>query len=191
MSLAPMGCAVQLYESINKRGTWADNSTDGWYLGTSNKHYRCHIIYVKKTRSKRIPDTVFFKHQYITQPTLTQADIIIKAIDDLTHALKRRQNVKGNAQLEALEKNDELLKNIPKKISTVKEKQVTPNENTHPVTQPIAKTVIDPTSVQMPIPRVQNDIRSELITISPLTARVLNKSKEDISPKQLNIRHRI
>ena len=120
MPLAPMGCKVQLYESINIHGSWADNSTDGWYLGTSNKHYRCHIIYVKKTRSERISDTVFFKHRYITQPTLMQADIILKAIDDLTHALKGRKNVKGDAQIEALEKIDELLNNIPKKISTVK-----------------------------------------------------------------------
>ncbi len=120
-----------------------------------------------------------------------QADIIVKAIDDLTHALKGRKNVKGDAQIGALEKINELLNNIPKKISTVKEKQVTPNENTHPVTQPIAETVIDSASVQMPIPRVQNDINSKLVTIPPLTARVLNKSKEDISPKQLNIHHRI
>ncbi len=51
--------------------------------------------------------------------------------------------------------------------------------------------VKDSISVQTPIPRVQNDISSKLIIIPPLTARVLNKSKEDISPKQLNIRHRI
>jgi hypothetical protein len=191
MPLAPMGCAVQLYESINRRGTWADNSTDDSYLGTSNEHYRCHIIYVKKTRSKRTSDTVFFKHRYITQPTLTQAYIIVKAIDDLTHALKGRKNMKGDAQIEALEKIDELLNNILKKLSTVKENQVTPNENTHPVTQPIAEMVIDLTSVQMPIPRVQNNINSKLVTVPPLTARVLIKSKENISPKQLNIRHRI
>ena len=60
------------------------------------------------------------------QPTLTQADIIVKAIDDLTHALKGRKNVKGNAQIEALEKIDELLNNIPKKISTVKESRSLP-----------------------------------------------------------------
>ncbi len=36
---------------------------------------------------------------------LNIADIIVKAIDDLTHALKGRKNVKGNAQIEALEKN--------------------------------------------------------------------------------------
>jgi hypothetical protein len=54
-----------------------------------------------------------------------QADIIVKEIDDLTHVLKGRKNVKGDAQIEALEKIGELLNNIPKKISTVKEKHVT------------------------------------------------------------------
>jgi hypothetical protein len=82
MPLAPMGCAVQLYENTTRRGTWAEHSTDRWYLGTSNKHYQCHRIYVKKTRRKRISDTVFFKHRYITQPTLTQVDTIVKALDD-------------------------------------------------------------------------------------------------------------
>jgi hypothetical protein len=63
MPLAPMGCAVQLYESTTRRGTWAEHLTDGWYLGTSNKHYQCHRIYVKKMRSEWISDTVFFQTQ--------------------------------------------------------------------------------------------------------------------------------
>jgi hypothetical protein len=50
--------------------------------------------------------------------------------------------VKGNAQIEALEKIDELLNNIPKKISTVKEKHVTPNENTQPTAQPAKEVAI-------------------------------------------------
>ncbi len=56
---------------------------------------------------------VFFKHKYITQPTLTPADTIVKGIDDLTHALKGRKNQKGIAQIEALEKIDEILNNMP------------------------------------------------------------------------------
>ncbi len=144
-------------------------------------------------RSERLSDTVFFKHRYITQPTLTQADIIIKAIDDLTHILKGRKNVKGDAQIEALEKIDELLNNILKKISTVKEKHVTPNENTQPTAR-LAKeaAIVDkPIPVQTPIPRVQKNTNIEITTISPLTPRVHRKSKEDISPKQMNLRHRI
>ena len=63
MPLAPMGCA-----------TWAENSIDGWYLCTSTEHYRCHVVHLKKTRSERITDTVWFKHKYITQPNVTPVD---------------------------------------------------------------------------------------------------------------------
>jgi hypothetical protein len=92
MPLAPMGCAVQIYESRKRRGTWAEHTTDGWYLETSKEHYRCHKVHVKRTNSKRVTDKVFFKHQYITQPSVTSADILTKAIDDLTAALKHQRN---------------------------------------------------------------------------------------------------
>ncbi len=39
MPLAPMGCAAQIYESTNRRKTWAENSINGWYLRTSPEHY--------------------------------------------------------------------------------------------------------------------------------------------------------
>ena len=100
------------------------------------EHYICHKIYVKKTRSERISDTVFFKHKYITQPTVTPADTIVKALDDLTHALKGRRNVKGETQMEALEKIDELLNNIPKQLEPEqqqdRQKQVTFDDGTAP-----------------------------------------------------------
>ncbi len=108
MPLGPMGCAVQVHKSNERRGTWADTAIDGWYLQTSPKHYHCHIVYVKNTRSKRVSDTVHFKHKYITQPTLTPEDTIVKAIDDLTHALKESRNTKGILQIKALLKMDEL-----------------------------------------------------------------------------------
>jgi hypothetical protein len=89
-----MGCAVQIHESSEKRGTWTENTTDGWYLQTSSEqHYRCYIVQVKKTNSKRISDTVFFKHKYITQPTITPADMLKKATDNLAAALKGRRNI--------------------------------------------------------------------------------------------------
>ena len=104
MPLAPMGCAAQIYESTNRRKTWAKNSIDGWYLHTSTEHYRSHLVHVKKTRSERITDTVWFKHKYITQPKVTPVDHIVKAINDLTCALKGRKNTEGLEQIEALQK---------------------------------------------------------------------------------------
>ena len=113
MPLAPMGCAVQLYQSSERRATWAANTIDGWYLQTLPERYQCHIIYVKQTKSKRVSDTVFFKTKFITQPTMTPADVITKALNDLTQALQGKKNHKGLEQIEALTKLDNMLNNTP------------------------------------------------------------------------------
>jgi hypothetical protein len=113
MPLAPMGCAVQLYQGSEKRTSWGANTIDGWYLQTSPEHYRCHVIHVKQTKSERVSDTVFFKTKYITQPTLTRADVITKALNDLTQALKGKNNQQGFDQIEALTKLNDILNNAP------------------------------------------------------------------------------
>jgi hypothetical protein len=104
MPLAPMGCAVQFHIKPNKCTSWGEHASDGWYLKTSLDHYRCHWIFVKATRAKQISDTVFFKHKYITQPTMTTDDLMIKAIHDLTIAIKGNKDPKNGAQSEAITK---------------------------------------------------------------------------------------
>ena len=42
--LAPMGCAVEMHVTPNKRGTWAAHSASGFYVGTSEDQYRCYKI---------------------------------------------------------------------------------------------------------------------------------------------------
>ena len=44
---------------------------------------------------------------------MTPADLIVKALGDLTKALKGRRNMKGIEQIKALTKIDKLLNNIP------------------------------------------------------------------------------
>jgi hypothetical protein len=68
------------------------------------EHYRCHKIFVKATRSIRTSDTVFFKHKYITQPTVTPADAIVKAYQDLIYAIQGITNIRGSTHLEALQR---------------------------------------------------------------------------------------
>ena len=125
MPLAPMGCAVQLFQNSEKRTSWGANAIDGWYLQTSPEHYRCHVIYVKQTKSERVSDTVFFKTKYITEPTLTPADVITKALNDLTQALRGKTNQQGINQIDALTKLNDILNNAP-------EPDPTPNEPNAP-----------------------------------------------------------
>ncbi|KAL7474341.1 hypothetical protein ACHAW6_000317, partial [Cyclotella cf. meneghiniana] len=101
--IAPMGCAVQFHIKPIRKKTFGEHSADGWYLRTSPEHYRYHVVFVKATRSKQITDTVFFKHKYITQPTVTPANAIVKAYHDLISAINGIKNTKSDSHLEALE----------------------------------------------------------------------------------------
>ncbi len=66
MPLALMGCVVQLYLKPHQQKSWNKHSSDGWYIGTSEKHYQWHKVWNVETKAERISDTVFFKHKYIT-----------------------------------------------------------------------------------------------------------------------------
>ncbi len=84
---APLGCKVEAYLHPGTRETWAPHTASGYYLGNSYEHYRCHKIYISDTRHTRVCDTVFFKHKYLTMPTITLADALIKAADKLVDAI--------------------------------------------------------------------------------------------------------
>ena len=45
---------------------------------------------MKDSRATRIPDTVFYKHKYISNPTFPPADAVIAAIENLTATLKKK-----------------------------------------------------------------------------------------------------
>eukprot|EP00804_Cyclotella_cryptica_P014212 CCRYP_005642-RB/>CCRYP_005642-RB protein AED:0.41 eAED:0.34 QI:0/-1/0/1/-1/1/1/0/496 len=109
MPLAPVGCAVQVHIKPTTQKTFGEHSSDGWYLRTSSEHYRSHVVFVKATKSKRITDTVFFKHKYITQPTVTDADAIVNAYHNLVKALQGLSYTNNQAHLEAIQRIQESL----------------------------------------------------------------------------------
>jgi hypothetical protein len=149
------------------------NSVDGWYLRTSDEHYRCHEIYAKHTRSTRISDTVHFKHKHITAPTLTPEDTIVKAMTDLTEALRERQNTKGAIEYKALQKLDELMNKIliPQ---TARTQPITTRRVTFdPTAKPVAETQQTPRAcIETPTPRVQETMPPPRVKEGTPTLRV-------------------
>ena len=55
-------------------------------------------------------DTVFFKHKFITQPTVTKADAIVNAYQKLADAIHGIQQSQDDAHMEALQQVQETLK---------------------------------------------------------------------------------
>ena len=84
---APLGCKVEAHLVPSIRESWAPHTASGFYIGNAWDHYRCHEIYITDTRHARVCNTVFFKHIYLTMPTITPADALIRAADDLTDTL--------------------------------------------------------------------------------------------------------
>ena len=102
MPLAPIGCAVQVHEKTDKRGTWAYHSIDGWYLATSPEHYCTHLCHIKQTRSERLTNTTQFTNKNITRPTITHADKVMEAIAECIKAIKGIRSSNGKAEMQQL-----------------------------------------------------------------------------------------
>ena len=162
--LAPLGCPVQLYLKPHRRKSWAKHAADGWYLGVSLKHYRCHRVWNKETQAERISDTVFFKHKYITQPTLTPEDLLLKAIQDLRHVLQKAKNTKGELEYEAIEKLDEIFNSQKADASAPRVETADPrveasalaNANTHPNLRAAQQKTIEATAPRLNAPAPKN-----------------------------------
>ena len=66
MPLAPMGCAVQLHFKPNRRKSWGEHSSDGWYLTTSPDHYRCHLFLSRPPEQMNLRHCFFLTQAYHT-----------------------------------------------------------------------------------------------------------------------------
>ena len=102
MPLAPMGMSVQVHEKTDKRGTWAYNTVDGWYLATSPEHYRTHRCHIKTTRNEQLTDTVHFSHRKLTQPTITHADKVMAEVADCAKSIKNLGNGNGSKEMKQI-----------------------------------------------------------------------------------------
>ena len=87
----PLGCKVEAHLVPTNQESWAPHTASRFYVGNAWDHYWCHEIYISDTRHTQVCNTVFFKHKYLTMPTITAADALIRAADDLTNAMRLRE----------------------------------------------------------------------------------------------------
>ncbi len=104
---APLGCAIHSHVKPDDRRSWDARADAGFNLGTSMEHHRCYSIYITKMQAMQVSDTVNFKHQYITNPTVSPESLVVAAVQQLTPALKG--NIPGgNEMMEGLTKVSKL-----------------------------------------------------------------------------------
>ena len=82
-SLAPPVTKVIIHEKTGKQKLWDPHGVEGWYLVPTMEHYRFHILYVNKTRSEHIADTVEFPPEHNKIPGLSNQEAETNAVLDL------------------------------------------------------------------------------------------------------------
>ncbi len=142
-----------------KQTTWDVHGEVGYSIGTSMEHHWCFNVYTVKTRATRIGNSVFFKHQYITNTQITPETLVMKAAAELTSALKG--TVSQDAETaDALAKVSDLFQKIAaSNAERAKAKEQWNQHRTHPSSRravPIPRVKNEPPARQaVPIPRVQ------------------------------------
>ena len=91
--------------------TWEPHIKVGYYIGNSWEHYKCHKVWIVDTQNVQVGQTCFFKHKYLTQPTDTISDAILRESDDLCQILRGIIPVKGATQSAV----DQLMETFKKK----------------------------------------------------------------------------
>jgi hypothetical protein len=172
---APIGCTVQIHVKPKNRWTWDTHTKAGYNLRTSMEHHQCFKIYVTKTRATRVSDTVFFKHQYITNPTIISPEsLVVAAAQQLTSALKGNF-LAGHETAEALKKISKLFTKIAEaKANVAKAKEQQNRIHTHPNachTIPLPRVAKQNPRVELSIPRVDEAPKADCHVVQFLQAQ--------------------
>jgi hypothetical protein len=83
--MAPPGTIIIARETPNIRRTWAPHGQDGCYI--TLEHYRCYTVYISKTRSESVVETVDFPPTEVPLPFPSSKELATQASKQITHAL--------------------------------------------------------------------------------------------------------
>jgi hypothetical protein len=143
------------------RQSWDVHADTGFNIGMAMEHQQCFHIYIVKTRATRISDTVFFKHQYMTNTQNTPKALVIKAASDLTSALKGTVS-RNDKMAEALQKLSKQFTEIATaKSELAKANEQQNNLQNHPNARravPLPRVAKRPSTSASPLSRVPIDI---------------------------------
>jgi hypothetical protein len=89
--ITPPDTRIIAHETPNRRRTWAPHFQDGWYTGPALEHYRCYRVYINKTRSERVAETVDFFPTELKVAFPSSRDLESEAEKQLTYALVNPQ----------------------------------------------------------------------------------------------------
>jgi hypothetical protein len=89
--MSPPGRIIIAHETSNRRRIWVPHGQYGWYIGPALEHYRCYTVYIIKTWSERIVETIDSPPAEVAMSFQSSKDLVTQADKQLTHALLHSQ----------------------------------------------------------------------------------------------------
>jgi hypothetical protein len=83
----PIGLESLVQVKPHKQQTYAQYCNKGYVIGMSFQHYQCQKVWMKDTHATQVSGAVWFKHKYLTNPSVTPDDQIVAAIGRLAKTL--------------------------------------------------------------------------------------------------------
>jgi hypothetical protein len=86
--LAPPGTRVIVHITPDQRSNMAPHGVDGWYVGPSPEHYRCHKCYIPSTHRTRDALTVDWFPHHVPFPKVTNDEYLRQTATDMLTLLQ-------------------------------------------------------------------------------------------------------
>ncbi len=195
---ALLGCKVEVNLVPSNHETWVPHTASCFYIGNAWDHYHCHKIYINCTRHTRTCNTVFFKHKYLTMPTLTPADALIQAVNNLISAIagivpppSMTTDTIGQLmhifkQQAETAKNNATVQRVLKSVPTLKGCSPRQNQIHKPTTTPRAAPTANPTTS---FPDLEFKYPDRDVGQPRQTPVVSQDDHKSVSPPSANTRH--
>ena len=113
--IAPFGMKVEVFRSKSQRATtWDYHSEPGYYVGLPHSHHRCHKVFLPRTRSVVISDTLsWYPKDFFLLPGNSSNDDLLASITHLQQAI--HNSISVNTQ-----PNKSVIANIVEGLDTFK-----------------------------------------------------------------------
>ena len=82
--LGPIGGPIIINTKPNIRKTWDFCGRKGFNIRPALNHYLCFHVFDGFTKALLFSNTVEFLHKYLNQPTFTEGDCIVHALNFLS-----------------------------------------------------------------------------------------------------------
>jgi hypothetical protein len=177
----PIGMELLVHKKPHKQLTFAQHCKKGYILGTSFEHFRAQKVWMVDSHDVHTSGATWFKHKYLTNPSLTPEDQIIAAIGGLAKTLTT--GVPPQLRDNTVDKLRQLQKILTPKTDVKGKENKATNQDTSPVPRVVAnyappprvpaRVTLDATTWKLPESHITNktDPTPPAAPITPQKAR--------------------